>query len=205
MSSKATSDYRRRRKENLIKVCGNKCAICGYDKLPAALEFHHINPEEKKYGIASEGTCRDLETDLQEVQKCILVCANCHREIHYNLISLEEVQSKKYFDNDFANFLRQDKINKTTKKEYFCSECGKKISGDGVTGLCPECQHKKARIVERPNRAELKKLIRTTPFVQIGKKFNVSDNAIRKWCVAENLPSKSTEIKKYSDSEWEKI
>ena len=82
MSSKATTDYRRRRKRNLVKVCGDKCAICGYDKIPDSLEFHHINPDEKSYGIAKNGTCHDLEADLQEVQKCILVCANCHREIH---------------------------------------------------------------------------------------------------------------------------
>jgi hypothetical protein len=48
----------------------------------------------------------------------------------------------------------------------------------------------------------LKKLIRTKPFTQIGKQFNVSDNAIRKWCVSENLPTKKTEINKYSDEDW---
>ena len=57
MSSQATSNYRRRRKLNLIKVCGGKCNLCGYNKTAAALEFHHINPEEKNYGLASMGTC----------------------------------------------------------------------------------------------------------------------------------------------------
>lgn len=55
------------------------------------------------------------------------------------------------------------------------------------------------------SREELKKLIRTTPFVQIGKQFNVSDNAIRKWCDKYNLPRKVSDIKKYSDEEWELI
>jgi hypothetical protein len=48
-------------------------------------------------------------------------------------------------------------------------------------------------------------LIRTTPFTQIGKQFNVSDNAIRKWCDKYDLPRKSSEIKKYSNNEWENI
>lgn len=91
MSSKATSDYRRRRKQNLLKICGEKCAICGYDKCIGALEFHHLIPEKKSYGIASNGTCRDLESDIAEVKKCILICANCHREIHNNMYSLEEL------------------------------------------------------------------------------------------------------------------
>jgi hypothetical protein len=51
----------------------------------------------------------------------------------------------------------------------------------------------------------LKKLIRTKPFTQIGKQFNVSDNAIRKWCDNYNLPRKVNEIKSYSDEEWELI
>jgi uncharacterized protein YjcR len=48
-------------------------------------------------------------------------------------------------------------------------------------------------------------LIRNISFVNIGKKFGVSDNTIRKWCKNENLPSKSSEIKKYSDEQWENI
>ena len=52
-------------------------------------------------------------------------------------------------------------------------------------------------------REELKNLIRIFPFVEIGKQFNVSDNAIRKWCKLFSLPFKKEEIKKYTDKEWE--
>jgi len=55
------------------------------------------------------------------------------------------------------------------------------------------------------NREELKKLIRTTPFLQIGQKFGVSDNAVRKWCDRFGLPRKVSDIKKISDEDWEKI
>ena len=54
-------------------------------------------------------------------------------------------------------------------------------------------------------REELKELIRTKPFTQIGKQFQVSDNAIRKWCDKFSLPRRSSEIKKYSDDDWSKI
>lgn len=54
-------------------------------------------------------------------------------------------------------------------------------------------------------REELKNLIRTTPFTRIGEQYNVSDNAVRKWCDKYNLPRKVSEIKQYSDEEWEKI
>ena len=59
--------------------------------------------------------------------------------------------------------------------------------------------------VKRPNRDELKKLIRTTPFVHIAKKYNVTDNTIRKWCDAEKLPRRASDIKKISEEEWKLI
>ena len=61
------------------------------------------------------------------------------------------------------------------------------------------------RVAERPDRDTLKNLIRTTSFLQIGKKYNVSDNAVRKWCIAYNLPSKVSIIKTISDEDWLQI
>lgn len=208
------SNFRRRRKENLIRVCGNQCNICGYCKTKSALEFHHIKPEEKSYSIAAKGTCHDLEADLAEIKKCILVCANCHREIHDNLFSVEDLMQYKVFKDEIAEELRQNKGQKQfvnengeicysqKKQDVFCKECGIKISQRTVTGLCEQCINIARRTVQRPNREELKELIRTTPFTQIGKMYNVSDNSIRKWCKAENLPTKVTEIKQYTDEEW---
>ena len=61
------------------------------------------------------------------------------------------------------------------------------------------------RIVDRPTREELKKLIREVPFIQIGKIYGVSDNSIRKWCDFEKLPRTKKAINSYSDEEWELI
>ena len=198
------SDFRRRRKENLVKIAGGKCNICGYDKVIGALEFHHLIPEEKSYGIASNGTCRDIEQDLQEVKKCILVCANCHREIHHNIYSLEELKNFQIFNQDLANQLKEERDKKLGigKEKIYCSSCGKEITGQGITGLCITCSNKTRRTVQnRPSREELKDLIRNKPFTQIGKQYGVSDNSIRKWCDDYNLPRKATEIKSYSEEE----
>jgi len=59
------------------------------------------------------------------------------------------------------------------------------------------------RTVTRPSRKELKQLIRTKPFTEIGKMYGVSDNSIRKWCDFEKLPRKKKDINSYSDEEWE--
>lgn len=63
----------------------------------------------------------------------------------------------------------------------------------------------KKEIKTRPSREELKALIRITPFLTIGKKYGVCDNAIRKWCKAYNLPYKSSVIRKMTDDEWENL
>lgn len=63
------------------------CDICGYNKCGAALEWHH-NKDNKEYNpgdLLKEGTLPSYEKYQLEIQKCQLVCANCHREIHYNL------------------------------------------------------------------------------------------------------------------------
>lgn len=88
-------------------------------------------------------------------------------------------------------------------EERKCPICGKKMISKGEK--CRECYRITLRKVERPSREELKHLIRTTPFTTIAKQFNVTDNAIRKWCDGYNLPRKSTEIKSISDEDWEKI
>ena len=89
------------------------------------------------------------------------------------------------------------------EKEYTCIKCGTKISMNST--LCPKCAQIARRKVERPNREELKNMIRTIPFTKIAEKYNVSDKAITKWCKAENLPFRKTDIKTYSDEEWNKI
>ena len=202
MSVKATIDYRKRRKENLIKICGDKCALCGYDKIPQALEFHHIDPMQKSYGIGENGVCHSLETDLAEIKKCLLVCANCHREIHSGLYSEEELWKKQVFNEQYVQTLQEEK---QVGKEYFCKQCNAKITKYSSSGLCAECSHKTRRTVNRPDRNELKFLIRTKPFTQIGIQYGVTDNTIRKWCKAEGLPTKVGDIRNYTDQEWEKI
>lgn len=76
-------EHRRKIKEELVKYKGGKCEKCGYDKCIAALEFHHLNPLEKDFGIASSSVYKNLKALKLEVDKCMLVCANCHRELHY--------------------------------------------------------------------------------------------------------------------------
>lgn len=76
---------RRNMKLQAIKMLGGKCSICGYNKCVDALEFYHKNPKEKEFKLGS-GNTMSWEEYKNELKKCILVCSNCHKEIHSRLV-----------------------------------------------------------------------------------------------------------------------
>ena len=78
--SDRVSNTRRKNKSLLIEEFGGSCIQCGYNKNPAALEFHHLDPTIKERKVI--GSSLSLNRQREEANKCILVCANCHREIH---------------------------------------------------------------------------------------------------------------------------
>jgi hypothetical protein len=78
------------RKLQLLNTAGGRCAICGYNKNLAALVFHHTDTAEKDFKLDMRSLSnRKLEPVLAEINKCILVCANCHAEIHNPRLALD--------------------------------------------------------------------------------------------------------------------
>lgn len=73
------------KREQLVREAGGKCERCGYDRYPGALHFHHLDEENKLFNISgSHGY--SLGALQEEVKKCVLVCANCHAELHASII-----------------------------------------------------------------------------------------------------------------------
>jgi len=83
LKCRADSVVRRRRKVKAILVseAGGRCALCGYDRHPVALQFHHLDPAEKRFSLSAGGVSRSLDRARAEARKCILLCANCHAEV----------------------------------------------------------------------------------------------------------------------------
>lgn len=76
------------RKRELIRLKGGRCFICAYDRCEAALEFHHVDPAFKEFSLSkmSQGKSLKLrEALLRELNKCVLLCCRCHREVHDGL------------------------------------------------------------------------------------------------------------------------
>ncbi|MCX6741290.1 MAG: hypothetical protein NTY61_02745 [Candidatus Parcubacteria bacterium] len=82
---KAVDKRRKKIKLLAIKYKGGKCIICGYKKYQGALEFHHLDGKSKEFGLATAGLTRSWEKTRKELEKCLLVCSNCHKEIHAGL------------------------------------------------------------------------------------------------------------------------
>lgn len=109
--------------------------------------------------------------------------------------------------------LGRNRINNTyqypirdKKKHHYCADCGNEICRQA--NRCTECAAK-LRVIPLENmpitREELKRLIRTKSFTEIGRCFNKTDNAIRKWCDKFNLPRRKQDIQNYSDEDWDKL
>jgi transposase len=79
--SEAVSRRRRRLKQLLVEEAGGKCVRCVYDRCVAALEFHHVDPREKRFTLSGRGVARSLARARAEAAKCVLLCSNCHAEV----------------------------------------------------------------------------------------------------------------------------
>jgi hypothetical protein len=86
--SEAVLRWRRNKKLRLIEEAGGACALCGYDRHPGSLQFHHRDPASKRFNISRHGMTRSFAECREEAAKCVLLCANCHGEVEAGVASL---------------------------------------------------------------------------------------------------------------------
>jgi len=81
---------RRSFKQDAVNYCGGCCVLCGYDKCLSALTFHHVDPSSKSFGISVKGHLVSWERAKKELEKCVLLCKNCHTEIEEKVSKLPD-------------------------------------------------------------------------------------------------------------------
>ena len=86
-----TTERRIRNKKLLLELFGGCCSLCGYNKVSRNMSFHHVDPKTKMSDISSEFVVRKLQIVLAEIQKCILVCVNCHGEIEVGIVNSDTI------------------------------------------------------------------------------------------------------------------
>ena len=93
-ASGAVVKWRQRTKLRAIEYKGGKCQRCGYDRCINAMDFHHVDPSQKEIRIG--GSTRSWAKLKTELDKCVLLCANCHREFHAGLWKIEEIVPRSF-------------------------------------------------------------------------------------------------------------
>lgn len=88
-TTERVAERRRKAKEILVERHGGGCRICGYNKYIGALDFHHVDPSTKKFALSARGLTKGIDTLKKEADKCVLLCANCHREVEAGIIIVD--------------------------------------------------------------------------------------------------------------------
>ena len=84
----AVAKRRKKIKAMVVEYKGGECILCGYKKCTEVFDLHHLNRSQKEFGLGSDGLTRSWKRTKKEADKCILVCANCHRELHAGRVQL---------------------------------------------------------------------------------------------------------------------
>ena len=211
--------------KELLKLRPQQCECCKLTQWlgqPIKLEAHHIDgdctnnilenlqllcPNCHSY---TDSWCKNKpKASITDDQ--LIEALQSSKSIHQALIKVglstagSNYDKAKMLINKYGLSLAAPENGQYTGKfiKYYCSDCGIEISR-GAT-RCVNCAHKQQRRTQRPSRELLKELIRNQSFESIGRMYNVSGNAVHKWCDKEKLPRTKKEIKKYSDEEWSTI
>lgn len=160
------------RKLYLIDLRGGKCERCGYKKNLAAFEFHHKNPLEKDNQLDMRKLSNSsMEYILKEFDKCLVYCANCHREVHCPDLSIDKARKR------VSEFRDATKIIIRAGKPK-CVDCGVQINYTYTR--CTDCKiiNNRKKI---PKREKLIKEIKKHGKKWCCVKYKVTIQTINRW------------------------
>ena len=174
MAGASVQKWRRNIKKKAIEAFGGKCIVCAYDKCDKALDFHHLDPSKKDFSIGQVTESPVAITKIaDELEKCVMLCANCHREYHAGLVNDDKLE---------ITFNKDVFLHKDVKAQLFhaCATCGKETSLARIT-CSSACSGKRASKVKWDG-VDLAALIEDNTIHQVADMFGVADSAVRKRC-----------------------
>ena len=148
---------------------GNECQICGYDKIKylSAFDFHHRDPSQKDFSLASKGICKSYKTLIKEVDKCDLLCGRCHQEIHdeehweerKRLLSV----SRRIITKEINCLYCQKKFKQKRKEQKYC---------------CRKCGREGIKTIPKYNIELLEKDFKELGYKKVMKKYNLKRSSL---------------------------
>jgi Zn finger protein HypA/HybF involved in hydrogenase expression len=129
IGSERVKEWRKTTKDRIINAFDGRCGICGYNKSTFSLHLHHVDPSKKEFSFgAVRASCSSWDKLVVELRKCVLLCANCHGEVHEGVTLLPEKMPT--FNEKFADYKNLDDEQKVFSKRILdkCPICGKEKS-----------------------------------------------------------------------------
>lgn len=173
MNSERVKQWRKNTKDRIINAMGNGCCICGYNKSHRSLTLHHIDPSKKELTFAAlRATPTSWNVIVTELRKCVLVCSNCHGEIHDNITEIPADAAR--FNENYATYKDVLIVSKTKK----CPVCDADMSPDHKTcsRRCAATQTGKVNW----NEINLAELLHNKSYLAIANELGISDAAVHK-------------------------
>jgi hypothetical protein len=138
--SERVKAWRHRTKQKMVDAMGGACQCCGYDTCKEALAFHHIDPEHKDFGFGNlRANPAKWEKIVEELRKCVIVCHNCHSEIHAGVRQLPNTYTK--FSEEYADWRKIEEYNnclicdkEKPVRQKFCSHKCARLIVERLTG-----------------------------------------------------------------------
>ena len=171
-------NWRHNTKNKILQIYSSKCGICNYNKCKDSLALHHLNPKEKEFTFSKiRANPKPWSLIFKELKKCILLCHNCHNEVHYQKkhIPLEAIEKRNFTDEQNLNLIKKPKLEvvknaclicnkqKSIKKKFCSIDCSNKSKGKVKWDLI-----------------DLVNELQTKSRTQIAKELGISETAVRK-------------------------
>jgi hypothetical protein len=171
-SSHKVAEWRKGTKEKLIAGFGGKCNKCGYSNCSASLDLHHLDPSKKSFGFG-KAMANPIKWNLlvEEAEKCILLCRNCHGEYHAGYWSLDQIEIVK-FQGEKTIFAKDTATGN-------CATCGKEVFMHRIC-CSRECAAVRANKINWPSKEDFCKMLQENSRTKVAKLLGVSDTAVKR-------------------------
>ena len=165
--------WRKSQKQRIIDAMGGCCCICGYNKCNSSLALHHLDPTQKEFNFGRfRANPKNWETTVKELRKCVLLCHNCHCEVHYGIATIPENYPR--FAEKFSNY----KELYTKQMVDLCPVCGTEKPKCQKT--CSNSCSSKRRYRINWDSIDLKTELDNKTYLEIAEKLGCSDGAVYK-------------------------
>lgn len=169
--SEAVKRWRSNTKTRIVKAMGGACVICGYNRCQSSLHLHHLDQSKKEFSFSSiRANCKSWSKIVEELRKCVLVCANCHGEIHEGLAVVP--LDVPLFNEDFTEYDNGSQIQTP------CVVCGKLKPERQIT-CSRQCSAKRRCKIDW-SKYDLREMSETMTRTEIAEVIGVSDAAVSK-------------------------